>query len=449
MNVALVVLDTLRVDAFREEFDWLPGHRFEQAWSPANWTVPVHGSLFTGHSPGEIGVHAKHQSLDCPEPTLAELLSKEGYRTRAFSANPNVSPIFEFDRGFEEFYGSYRLRGMERDVYDWESFISEHQSRGPVRYVTALREILSSNVATVPSLRRGLDIKLRDLGVRSEPDDDGAKRALSLVRSTNFSDGEFFFCNLMEAHGPYDPPREYWTTEWDDNRDWTTFPALLATITGNLPESATPERLEQAYHDSVRYLSDIYREMFEELRNSFDVVITLGDHGELFGRHGVYQHTYGVYPELTNVPLAISGNGIPDGESSTPVSLTDVFHTITELTDVQAGDSDRALLTRDGVSVPEERSVYTEYHGVDNRNRERVIEAGYDPDPYDEKLFGVFNIGDYGYQTTRGFVSPNGRQEKLRNLVGEYAESLGRREYESDHDLPESVKRQLEGLGYA
>ena len=449
MNVALVVLDTLRLDAFREEFDWLPGHRFEQAWSPANWTVPVHGSLFTGRSPAEIGVHAKHQSLDCPEPTLAELLSEEGYRTRAFSANPNVSPIFGFDRGFEDFYGSYRLRGMERNVYDWESFIAEHQSRGPVRYLTAFREVLSSNVATVPSLRRGLDIKLRDLGVRSEPDDDGAKRALSLIRSTNFSDDEFFFCNLMEAHGPYDPPRDYWTTEWDDDRDWTTFPALLATITGDLPGDATPERLEQAYSDSVRYLSDIYREIFEELRKSFDVVITLGDHGELFGRHGVYQHAYGLSPELTNVPLAVSGDGITDGESLTPVSLTDVFHTITEITDIHAGDSDRTLVTEDGVSASEGRSVYTEYHGVDNRNRQRVTNAGHDPDPYDEELFGAVDAGDYGYQTMREFIAPNGRKEELRGLVVEYAESLDRREYESNHELPTSVKRQLEDLGYA
>lgn len=447
MNVALVVLDTLRLDAFREEFDWLPGHRFEQAWSPANWTVPVHGSLFTGRSPGEIGIHAKNQSLDCSELTLAELLSEEGYRTRAFSANPNVSPIFDFDRGFEEFHGSYRLRGMEQGVYDWESFIAEH--RGSARYLTALREVLSSNVSTIPSLRRGLDIKLRDLGVRSEPDDDGAKRALSLVRSTNFGDDEFFFCNLMEAHGPYDPPREYWTTDWDDDRNWTTFSGLLATITGDLPEGATSERLEQAYGDSVRYLSSVYREIFKELRDLFEVVITLSDHGELFGRHGVYQHTYGVYPELTHVPLVISGDGIPDGESSTPVSLIDVFHTITELTGIQVGNSDRALMTEKGVFVPEDRSIYTEYHGVDNRNRKRVIDAGHDPNSYDEKLFGVVDAGDYGYQAMEGITAPDVRREEFHSLLKEYAESLDNREHESNYELPASMKRQLEDLGYA
>ncbi|ERG94881.1 sulfatase-like hydrolase/transferase [Haloquadratum walsbyi] len=449
MNVALVVLDTLRLDAFREEFGWLPGHRFEQAWSPANWTVPVHGSLFTGHSPGEIGVHAKHQSLDCPEPTLAKLLSKVGYRTQAFSANPNISPIFGFDRGFKEFYGSYRLNYMEREVYDWQEFISEHQSQGLARYVAALREILSSDIATLPSLRRGLDIKLRDLGVRSDPDDDGAKRALSLIKSTQFDDDEFLFCNLMETHAPYDPPREYWTTEWDDDRSWTTFAALLATITGHPPEGATPERLKQAYDDSVRYLSDIYENIFEELRDSFDVVITLSDHGELFDHHSLYQHAYGLYPELTHVPLVISGNEIHNGNTSTPVSLTDVFHTIAELTGVQAGDSNRALISEGSVSEPEDRSIYTEYHGVSHQNRQRIINAGYSPDPYDEKLFGVVDAGGYGYQTMEGFNSPAKGTTDLLNLVKSYAESLDNREYGSDNKLPASVKRQLEDLGYA
>ncbi len=49
---------------------------------------------------------------------LAEQLADAGYTTRAFSCNPNVSQSFEFDRGFEEFEGGWRLRSLEDDVFD-------------------------------------------------------------------------------------------------------------------------------------------------------------------------------------------------------------------------------------------------------------------------------------------------------------------------------------------
>jgi arylsulfatase A-like enzyme len=90
-RVALIVLDTLRKDAFDQYLSWLPGRRFEQAWSTAKWTMPAHASLFTGKYPSEVGVNAKSEGLDCSEPVLAEVLSDVGYTTHAFSANLMVS----------------------------------------------------------------------------------------------------------------------------------------------------------------------------------------------------------------------------------------------------------------------------------------------------------------------------------------------------------------------
>ena len=80
-NVAVVVLDTLRRDRFREYFDWLPGQFYSRAFSTSHWTVPAHASLFTGKYGSELGVTAKSPSLDCDEITLPEALSAAGYRT--------------------------------------------------------------------------------------------------------------------------------------------------------------------------------------------------------------------------------------------------------------------------------------------------------------------------------------------------------------------------------
>ena len=115
-NVAVVVLDTLRLNAFQRHFDWLPGRRYTNAYSPSHWTVPVHGAMFTGLYPSETGVHAKSAPLDVEGPVLAERLQEAGYKTRAFSANPYVSPAFDFDRGFESFAGSWRLRQLDPEL---------------------------------------------------------------------------------------------------------------------------------------------------------------------------------------------------------------------------------------------------------------------------------------------------------------------------------------------
>lgn len=147
-SVALVVLDTLRKESFDRHFDWLPGLRFESAWSTSAWTVPVHGTLFTGLYPSEAGVYAKAEALDYEGPVLAERLSQKGCTTRAFSANAYVSPPFDFDRGFDVFETNWRGRWGRDDVFEWGEFISKTQGEGPTRYLRALYECVTGDVDT-------------------------------------------------------------------------------------------------------------------------------------------------------------------------------------------------------------------------------------------------------------------------------------------------------------
>jgi arylsulfatase A-like enzyme len=100
-KIALVVLDTLRKDAFDNHFDWLPGARFDRAWSTSHATVPSHASLFTGLYPSETGVYGTGEMFDFPSQSLAELLSESGIQSDGFSCNPFISDTFGFTRGFE------------------------------------------------------------------------------------------------------------------------------------------------------------------------------------------------------------------------------------------------------------------------------------------------------------------------------------------------------------
>ena len=456
MNVALVVLDTLRYDAFREHFDWLSGARFENAWAPSHWTVPVHASLFAGKYPSELGVHVDNQALDCPEPVLAEQLHDAGYTTRAFACNIILAKPFNFHRGFEEYTGTWKFRALNGDVFDWENFWDEAHEDGPKPYLRAIRDCVVGKYDTWPSLKQGARTALRGLSGEPSFEEDGSQKALEYVRGTNVGEREFLYVNLMDAHMPYVPPEEYRTTDTDEPlRELTEFNGLVATARGGPDTDA--ELLRRAYRDSVRYLSDVYRRMYEELEADFDVVITLSDHGELFGEHGAWQHAYGVYPELTHVPLVISGDGIDDETYTETVSLLDIHRTILDLADLDGESRGNGLFdlpaegTRGSITAaPTSRTCVTEYLGPNPRNRTKVENEGHDPRRFDEELFGVAASAAYGYETTDGFcVSGEGEAAALETLLSDCRAGIERRKTRDRTEVSDAARRQLEHLGYA
>ncbi|WP_435178028.1 sulfatase-like hydrolase/transferase [Halorussus sp. AFM4] len=442
-NIALVVLDTLRKDFFDEHFDWLPGRRFERAYSTSHRTVPAHASLFTGRYASELGVGGDTNRVPADRPLLAERLRDAGYSTRAFSANPYISEQFGYDRGFGEFGGSWRLESFDPDLFDWGVFIANAQDEGASKYLRALRDCVASDCDTLRSLRHGATLKLYDAGVGPFDVDDGAKAALKTVRRTSFGSEEFLFVNLMEAHAPYNPPADYRTA------DEPEFDGISATIAGETDIDRA--RLRRAYDDSVRYLSDVYREIFAELRTDFDCVVTLADHGELLGEHGAWNHCYGVFPELTHVPLTVWTGEDGVRRDETVVSLLDVHRTVLDLAGVSGESRGRSLL-----DDPESGTFLAEYRGLTPRQRDRLAGDGVPRstlESFDEPLDGLAAPEDYyGYETRDGFVEtgtaavpdPRERLAELREEVPR-ADPTGRT---AAGEPSEAVLQQLDDLGY-
>lgn len=436
-NVAVVVLDTLRKDAFDEHFDWLPGRQYENAWSTSHWTVPAHGSLFTGKYPSEVGVYAKSPALDYPDDTLTERLSTEGYTTRAFSSNVNITPQQNFDRGFDEFTGSWRLDAIGEEYFSWGQFSNESDRTGLGLYTAGVISCVLSDARTIPSLKNGLVTKFRDLDLNGALIDDGAKRAKRWVSKTDFGDREFLFMNLMEAHSPYLPPRKYRTTERVD----------IDSIRGYVDGPDISEEIaRQAYDDSVAYLSDVYREIYQELQRSFDYIITVSDHGEMLGEHGAWDHLYGLYPELTHVPLVIDGPEC-SGTTTETASILDIYPTVLELADIESNADGPTLFDEDLT-----RSYLTEYHGLSPTVRDSLEADGYEIDCFEKELHGVVaENGEYGYETDGGFKTVpelSEQTEQLQEQLNTLVESLDRRQTE-EMGASEELQSQLEALGYA
>lgn len=411
-DIALIVFDTLRKDYFDKHFSWLPGERYENAWSTSHWTVPAHASLLTGLLPSEANIHARNFYYADNIPTIPAELGDE-YTSYVYTANPNISPQFGATKNFDEVIGDVRLSAMSGDVLDWDLFIQEHMSEGPSRYITALKECVFSDVNTSKSLKYGLRKKLEDMNIKDSSSHSG-KKFLEDIRNTSFEGDSFVFMNLMEAHAPYNPPEEYGAPD-----------VSMEGLKYTFGEEGDEDAVKEAYDASVRFLSDVYSDIFNELQEDFDTIITVSDHGELLGEYGGWEHLYGIYPELTHVPLVVSGEpiGLPDNV----VNLQDIHDAI--------------------VSEAAERSeAPVEYHGLNERSRIGAENKGLTiPDYMNEIYTGIATADGYAFQSFKNGIVVRGNVPNAEALLEKYRFSL----IEGDTSVSKEVKKQLKDLGYA
>ncbi len=440
-NIALVVLDSVRADYFWEHFDWLDGIRFTNAWSTGNYSIPAHGSLFGGRYPSELGVHAKSQALDCPEPVLAERLRSAGYRTRAYSANELVGPDLDFDRGFDEFNLRWDLSSSFPELYPWREALQD--DAGAEEYARAVVDcLLDGGSRTIPSLRRAI----KAYSYR----DEGAAEALSLLESVEFGDEEFLFLNLMEAHWPYWGQLDrltYAENPIDDQSE--TIPG------GDIDLSAHRE----GYEEWVEYLSDQYRAIHELLLDEFDYVLVLSDHGDLFGEHGARAHFYGLFEELVRIPFVIADGSGSHKIRDDAVSLVDVCATVEALAGLSPAGRGLDLTSE---QQPNPRLV--EFHGFRDDRLNSLRGSGFDDDEidrYDKHRAGVASSRSYGYESVDGFVEVENTVadtevqrtdtvSDLQTVLETLRDSLDVRDVEATDgaSLSTSTRERLQRLGY-
>ncbi len=331
-NVLLVVIDTARADRF--SFDGYArqtspetaklareGAVYEQASTPAPWTLPAHASLFTGLFPSSHGADSGHLRLDERLRTLAEAFHDAGYRTVAYTANPWVGRQYGFDQGFDRY----------EEI--WRDEKGDGEDAGASRLNSAVTHWLQWREGPPP---------------RDQP--------------------FFMFINYLEPHLPYDPP------EPERGRFLTpgTDPAAVERLRrfkhplevkyvlglgglqpGDLGILSDLYDGEIAYIDRrVGQLADHFRK-----RNILDetVVVITSDHGEAIGNHGFLDHKLNVFEELLRIPLVVryppavaAGQRIKE-----PVMLQDLYPTLLGLAgiarDIGAGEDPAA---REALPLP-------------------------------------------------------------------------------------------------
>ena len=342
-SIVLIVVDTLRADRTRREYDGkalMPHVQalarqalvYENATAAAPMTMPSVAALLTGLYPDRAGVvtHSRAVALDVASPTLAEIARAGGYSTRAVVANPWLaSPATRFSRGFE----SYTTK--------------------------------------------------RDLDIRQARLDATAVTDLAINALETAEPPTLLWAHYIDMHMPYQPPAADAAALGNASgsstivRDYVSEAVDRQTIYFVAPYSPQEIGATRALYDAAARAVD--REI-GRLLDAIDrtlgrnvIVIVTADHGESLGEHGLYfAHDFTLYGELTHVPLLVRIPGSEAVRIQTRVSLVDVLPTVCEHAGLRCPDAldGTSLSTSD---TPRDAPVYS----VGPPYRER-----YDKSPY-------------------------------------------------------------------
>ena len=365
-DVVFLVLDTQRADrlgtygyekAVTPHLDAFARRSvlFEQAISPAQWTIPSHASMFTGRYPTAHGLLQSNQSLSHDLPHLTELMRAKGYETVAFCNNPLVGVLNNgFKRGFQTFYN---YGGAIPSVPDRSSPWPWPFSRLVEAYTQFLRRISypiqnffgRSDLAFRLSLHAWLTPLWSRFANFKGQNERSVRDVVAFLRERQKRARKkplFLFINLMETHLPFWPPagfidtvapylredREARTIMRTWNREAYRWAAPLTKPLGELESRVLSDLYdaEVAYQDD--YLGDLFRQLGRRANQANTLTVIAGDHGDGLGEHGFMGHAFVAYQELLHVPLILHWpQRLPSGiRVNTPVSTRRVFHTMVD-----------------------------------------------------------------------------------------------------------------------
>ncbi|WP_254545260.1 sulfatase [Halomarina pelagica] len=324
-NVILVTVDSLRADRCGVgggDGSLMPtlarlaedGLTFENAIAPAAATNGSAYSFLTGEYPIERpAAPSSREALRehmLSRDTLADRLSRRGYATAAFTANPWTSRYFDFDVGFDRFEDF-----MDEDAT--ESFISQGTPDNKATFLLVQALNWWQGQDMFMSWEAFYDDILDWLVDAPEP--------------------YFLWVFLVDPHMPYLPPAEYRSQSLA-----RTYAANAWLYSGRdiTPGSWVHDALVTAYDDTVRYTDAFVDRLARDVGDD-PLLMIHADHGEAFGERGRYGHGYELEEPIAHVPLVVA-NG-PTGRVETPFSLFDLPELVLGLATDPEFDPERAF----------------------------------------------------------------------------------------------------------
>lgn len=431
-NIIVYMVDTLRADelgAYGAQVTQTPfldkfageSEVFERASAPAPSTRASIASFITGVPPSvhgvESGLHALSESTRALQ-RLPELLQAQGYYTGALVANPNVDPVFGFTDGFDKYLGLYRQPDTPKPPSSLDLIYTAPMMVAEVRKF----------IASVPADRPF-----------------------------------FLFVLSIDPHGPYTPPAPF-DSMYDERAaggEAGTMKNLMRVdrrLEAGQPAAMTLARA--LYRGEISYADQAFGEFTawigEQGLAEQTVIAFTSDHGEAFGAKGNRGHGKTIYQETVHVPLIIrypdrGAGGRRYGES---VDLLDLSTTLARI----SGASPPGYWPgRDLRGALSPRPVFTMSHQPGHAHTSATV-GNYKL--IENELAGsaqLFDLdSDPSEQQPLTGPAHQAALDELTKKLGQFREASaelrsmmmrGQLDMKAE-EIPESIREQLESLGY-
>lgn len=362
-NCVFVTIDSLRADHTIEDAGVMPqfnqhaddGFRFTRAYANGYSTPISFPSILTGTHADHYG---GHEYMSDKRPFLAKTFRDAGYETAGFHTNPHLRDEVNYSTGFDTYNDFTDEAG---DLSQLRLFLTQNLNNDSTVYKLLKRAYHflrttsgSADYTEAPKLNQ---------------------KALRWIDEEYDEQSPFFlWTHYMDVHYPFYPPDDLLTEVTD--RSITNSQAI--SVNGKMHEEnegLSPSDiadLRALYCGEVRYVDRYLGELIEQLKQrglyGDTIFVVTSDHGELFGKGGLYGHPPSGYEESYHVPLTVFGPGIPEADTSdSTVTLLDLQPTIAELCGIEAdprweGESLVPLIeknrsVKEGLSVVGNQSV--------------------------------------------------------------------------------------------
>lgn len=303
---------TPRLDAFAKD-----ALVFEEALSPASWTLPVAASIFTALHPysHRIVHRLKENALDPDILTLPEILRDAGYRTAAFTGGLDYYSGFSTMRGFQQTDSNPNFTGLAVSLGQAQDWLRRNGKKKFFLFIHGY-----------------------DAHCPFKPEDP--------VRGT-FTDPQKKGVTVDETRCV----RGTWKPRW--GRFETYYTASCPEVNSAAPcANKTPEKAYLTSSD-LGHLQGLYDETIlsadakaaaflaslDESVRARTIVVVLAEHGEMFAKHGRFGRagaTRGtLYDDVVHIPLMIRIPGIAGKRIPGIVQLEDLAPTIARLVGVR------------------------------------------------------------------------------------------------------------------
>ncbi len=454
----LVVIDTLRADHLgaygydrpvSPRIDALAADatRFENAISPAPWTLPSLATLMTSLYPT---VHGAVRSSDVWElswltdpqgfdavtrlepsrTTLAEILKRAGFATAGFVQGAYPSRVFGVAQGFDV-YADNATPGMRFDIEDALAWLDRER---PERFFLYLHTVeVHSPYAPIelnPFFAARWPKERRAYFARAVEEERARFAALDFGSSAgSLVDGSLESIQALKGLAPNAPAKDV-------------------------------EQLVALYDRGVAYTDHWIGHLLDQLRArgllDASVLVVTSDHGEEFLEHGFLEHGRTFYDEMLRVPLIVRVPGEGQGRVVTQqVGLVDVLPTLLDVLGVETpravqGRSLRPLLRGESLAAraqfgeagmePRERAVRTDGWKYVRRpgGREELYDLRADPGETDDRC-------------ARAPETCRELRGKLRTFLRESAALRRATRLPTAREAPvdDATRERLRSLGYA